>query len=288
MTSIVIIGPNGQLGSDLVKQFMKSGWNVIPANHSEVSVEDFKSVSSFIESKKPDFVINTAALHQVAVCEKEVERSWSINLGGALNVARACEYVNAKAVFISTDYVFDGELPETESYKTNHSVSPVNVYGSSKAAAEIATLSTNENNLVIRISSVFGSAGSSGKGGNFVETILNKAKSGEALKVVDDISMSPSYTVDVSSKIEGLLKAEASGKFHCNNSGSVTWNGFAQEILNLVGLEFEVEKSMTDWTATPKRPRNSSLDSSSLDSIGIEQRTWQEALRAYLEEKKHL
>lgn len=288
MTSIVIIGPNGQLGSDLVKQFTKSGWNVIPANHSEVSVEDFKSVSSFFESKKPDFVINTAALHQVAVCEKEVERSWSINSGGALNVARACESVNAKAVFISTDYVFNGELPATESYKTNHSVSPVNVYGSSKAAAEIATLSTNENNLVIRISSVFGSAGSSGKGGNFVETILNKAKSGEVLKVVDDISMSPSYTVDVSSKIEGLLKAEASGTFHCNNSGSVTWNGFAQEILNLVGLEFEVEKSMTDWTATPKRPRNSSLDTSSLKSIGIEQRTWQEALRAYLEEKKHL
>lgn len=288
MKSVVIIGPNGQLGTDLTKRFSHSGWNVIPASHADISVEDLGSVSGFIESRNPDVVINTAALHQVAVCEKEVERSWQINAGGASNVARACEAVGAKSVFISTDYVFNGELPESDSYSENSSVSPINVYGASKAAAEIATLSTNENNLVVRISSVFGAAGSSGKGGNFVETILNKAKAGEALKVVDDILMSPSYTVDVAAKIDGLLKAGASGTFHCNNSEAVTWNGFAQEILNLVGIETQVEKTATDWSASPKRPKNSSLSTNSLTSIGIEQRSWKEALRAYLLEKKHL
>ncbi len=288
MKSVVIIGPHGQLGTDLTKRFLNSGWSVIPASHSEVAVEDFGSIGAFIESKNPEVVINTAALHQVAVCEKEVERSWKINAGGALNVARACDAVGAKSVFISTDYVFNGELPDYDSYNETSSVSPINVYGASKAAAELATLSTNENSLVVRISSVFGAAGSSGKGGNFVETILNKAKGGETLKVVDDMFMSPSYTVDIASKIDGLLNADASGIFHGNNSGSVTWNGFAQEILKLTGIDIQVEKTSTDWSVAPKRPRNSSMSTNSLTSIGVEQRSWKEALRAYLEEKKHL
>lgn len=288
MRSVVIIGPHGQLGTDLTKRFSNLGWNVIPASHAEVAVEDYGSIGAFIESQNPNVVVNTAALHQVAVCEKEVERSWKINAGGALNVARACDAVGAKSVFISTDFVFNGELHDHDSYSETSSISPINVYGASKAAAELATLSTNENNLVVRISSVFGAAGSSGKGGNFVETILKKAKGGEILKVVDDIFMSPSYTVDIASKINGLLDADASGVFHGNNCGSVTWNGFAQEILNLAGIDIQVEKTSTDWSAVPKRPRNSSLSTNSLASIGVGQRSWKEALRAYLEEKKHL
>jgi dTDP-4-dehydrorhamnose reductase len=286
--SIAIIGPNGQLGSDLVKHFTKVGWSVTPAPHSVISVENNHSVENFISSSRFDVVVNTAALHQVGICEKEISRSWQINAMGAENVAKASRAIGAQVIYISTDYVFDGELPSGESYEDNSSVSPINVYGASKAAGEVATLSASDSNLVVRIASVFGVAGSSGKGGNFIETIINKAKSGEVLKVVDDIEMSPSYTLDIAEKIEGLLESKSSGVFHCNNSGSVTWNGFAQEILNQLGMEFNVEKSKTDWSLSPKRPRNSSLKTLAISQLGIRQKTWQDALNSYLIEKKHL
>lgn len=288
MKSVAVIGPNGQVGSDLVKHFSNAGWLVVPAKHSEVKVEDSKSVSDFFKANPVDVIINTAALHQVGICEKEVSQSWQINATGARNVALAGLNTGAKVVFISTDYVFDGELPGGQSYSTNSPVSPVNVYGASKAAGEISTLTASDANLVIRIASVFGSAGSSGKGGNFIETIINKAKSGEVLKVVDDIQMSPSYTVDIAQKIQGLLSANASGVFHCSNEGVASWNEFAQEILNQAGFNISVEKTQTDWSQLPRRPKNSSLATNVLAEYGVEQRSWQEALNAYLKEKKHI
>ncbi len=286
--SIALIGPNGQLGSDLVRHFSNSGWAVVPVKHAEVKVEDAGSVKSFFSSNPVDVIVNTAALHQVGVCEKEIAQSWLINSVGASNVARVGRDIGAKVIYISTDYVFDGEIPIAESYSTETPVSPLNVYGASKAAGEISTLSTAPTNMVVRVASVFGSAGSSGKGSNFIETIINKAKSGDTLKVVDDIQMSPSYTVDIARKIDGLLEADVSGTFHCSNEGRVTWNAFAQEIVNQVGLDISVEKTETDWSATPKRPKNSSLDSWELSDLGIQQRSWQEALNAYLREKKHI
>ena len=288
MKSIAVIGPNGQLGSDLVRHFSNSGWAVVPVKHAEVKVEDAGSVKSFFSSNPVDVIVNTAALHQVGVCEKEIAQSWLINSVGASNVARVGRDIDAKVIYISTDYVFDGDIPLTESYSAETPVSPLNVYGASKAAGEISTLSTAPTNMVVRIASVFGSAGSSGKGGNFIETIINKAKSGDTLKVVGDIQMSPSYTVDIAQKIDSLLEVDASGIFHCSNEGSATWNDFAQEIVNQIGLEITVEKTETDWSATPKRPKNSSLDSRELSDLGIRQRSWQDALNAYLREKKHI
>lgn len=287
MKSVAIIGPNGQLGCDLVRQFDAEGWQVSAGHHGVVSVEDSRSVQEFLASARADVVINTAAFHQVAACEREVARSWAVNALGARNVAEAAAGVGAVAVFISTDYVFDGTLGEDQSYPEDAPVAPINVYGSSKAAGELATLATADRNLVVRISSVFGAAGSSGKGGNFVETIIRKAHSGEPITVVDDIRMSPSYTVDVATKIDGLLESGATGVFHASNGGRATWHEFAVEICRHVGADVPVGTGVTDFATIPRRPANSSLSTAKLDVMGIPQRSWQEALADYLREKGH-
>lgn len=288
MRSVAVIGPHGQLGTDLVRGFQAAGWTVTPAGHDVVAVEDRESVEAFLAANPADVVINTAAFHQVAVCETEIARTWAVNAGGARHVAESARNNGAVAVFISTDYVFDGEIGSGHSYSEDAAVCPVNVYGASKAAGEAATLAASDRNLVVRISSVFGSAGSSGKGGNFVETIAGRARAREPLTVVDDVWMSPSYTVDVADKIRGLLDAGASGIFHCCNDGRVTWHEFATEICAQIGAEVAVQPSTSDRSTPPRRPRNSSLSTGALTGLGIPQRSWREALSAYLQERGHI
>lgn len=288
MRTVAILGPHGQLGTDLVKGFRAAGWAVTAAGHDTVAVEDRDSVAAFLGANPVDAVVNTAAFHQVAVCEKQIARSWAVNAAGPRNVAEAARRVGAVAVFISTDYVFDGEIDTALSYPENAGVCPVNVYGASKAGGEAATCAASERNLVVRISSVFGAAGSSGKGGNFVETIVAKARAGETPTVVDDVWMSPSYTVDVAAKIRGLLDAGASGIFHGCNDGRITWHELATEICEQIGADVAVQRSDTDSTALPRRPRNSSLSTTRLAGVGIPQRSWREALSAYLRERNHI
>lgn len=288
MRSVAVIGPHGQLGTDLVKDFAAAGWTVTAAGHDALAVEDRDAVEAFLAANPVDVIVNTAAFHQVAVCETQIARSWAINAAGPRNIAEAARRTGAVAVFVSTDYVFDGELDTAHSYPENAGVSPINVYGASKAGGEVATLAADERNLVVRISSVFGTAGSSGKGGNFVETIAAKARAGETLTVVDDSWMSPSYTVDVAAKIRALLDTGASGIFHACNDGRVSWHEFATEICAQIRADVEVRRSSTDRTAPPRRPRNSSLSTGALTALGIAQRPWQEALSAYLRERSHL
>jgi dTDP-4-dehydrorhamnose reductase len=288
MRSVAVIGPHGQLGTDLVKGFRSAGWAVTAVGHDTVAVEDRDSVEAFLGANPVDVVVNTAAFHQVAACEKDIARTWAVNAGGPRNVAVAARRTGAVAVFISTDYVFNGEIDATHSYPEDAGVSPVNVYGASKAGGEAATCAASERNLVVRIASVFGAAGSSGKGGNFVETIVSKARAGEALTVVDDVWMSPSYTVDVAAKIRGLLDLGANGIFHGCNDGRITWHEFATEICEQIGADVGVERSHTDATALPRRPQNSSLSTARLASLGISQRSWREALSAYLRERNHI
>lgn len=288
MRSVAVIGANGQLGTDLVTGFRNGGWAVTAAGHGDVAVEDRDSVEDFLAGNRVDAVINTAAFHQVAVCEKEIARSWAVNAGGARNIAEAARRTGAVAVFVSTDYVFDGELATGQSYAEDAGVCPVNVYGASKAAGETATCAASDRNLVVRISSVFGSAGSSGKGGNFVETIVGKARAGEPLTVVDDVWMSPSYTVDVAATVRGLLEAGAGGTVHACNDGRVTWHELATEICRQIGADVEIARGSTDFTASPRRPRNSSLSTDRLGEFGIAQRSWRDALSAYLREQRYL
>ncbi len=288
MRSVAVIGAHGQLGTDLVIGFRAAGWAVTAAGHTQIAVEDRESVQSFLAANKVDVVINTAAFHQVALCEKEIARSWAVNAEGARNVAEGARRTGAIAVFVSTDYVFDGEIDTGESYSEDSGVCPVNVYGASKAGGEAATCAASERNLVVRIASVFGAAGSSGKGGNFVETIVGRARAGEPLAVVDDVWMSPSYTVDVAAKIRAMLDAGASGTFHACNDGRVSWHGFATEICRQIGADTEIARVGADTSTAPRRPRNSSLSTARLGEFGVAQRSWRDALSAYLRQQRHI
>lgn len=286
MNSVSIIGPNGQLGTDLVKVFSLAGWKVVPITHTEISVENFESVTKSLKSAKTNWVINTAAFHKVDECEKDSQKAWEINTLGAKNVAVVAKETEMRSVFISTDYVHSGT--KGNAYTEDDHVSPINAYGHSKAGGEAVTLAVSENNLVVRISSVFGAAGSSGKGGNFVEAIVNKAKVGDSLNVVDDIIMSPTYTIDASRKILELMARDRCGIFNSSNSGSTSWFGFATEILAQTNLKTSLSASQTNWESTPKRPRNSSLNISKVETLVSQSPTWAEGLRNYLLEKGHI
>jgi dTDP-4-dehydrorhamnose reductase len=286
--SVAIIGPNGQLGADLVKTFTSAGWKVTTITHAQISVENLDSVSRALKDDKSGWVINTAAFHKVDECEKDSEKAWLINTTGPQNIAQVASELGCKTVFISTDYVFSGNLPVGSSYQEDDLVSPINEYGHSKAAGEVATLSASSENLVVRISSVFGSAGSSGKGSNFVETIVNKAKNKEPLSVVSDIHMSPTYTVDACQIIRAALEVNACGKLHASNAGSTNWFDFANEILKLTGLKTELAVAQTNWESTPKRPKNSALNTEKARSTLGSQQSWQDGLQRYLKEKGHI
>lgn len=286
MRTVAIIGPNGQLGTDLVKSFSTKGWNVIPLRHSDIEVTNLDSVAKVLKNIEFDWVINTAAFHKVDECEKDTEKAWLVNAKGQQNVTSVANDLGSKSVFISSDYVFNGE--KEFPYTVLDPVSPINAYGHSKAGGEFATLSLNSGNVVMRISSVFGTAGSSGKGGNFIETILNKARSGEELSVVGDIHMSPTYTVHAARLLEKALTNDFSGLIHGSNAGIASWFDFAKYAIESSGLEAKISKSETDWTNPLKRPKFSALDVTQDAKNFSAAESWETAVDLYLAEKGYI
>jgi dTDP-4-dehydrorhamnose reductase len=286
---VAVIGSAGQLGTDLVDVLRRVGnYEVLGLAHQEIECGDPLSIEKTLKTARPDVVVNCAAFVRVDAAEARPEEAFRVNGVGALNVARACAGLDALCVYISTDYVFDGTkgVPYTETDAPH----PINVYGVSKLAGEYLVQATCPRWLIVRTASLFGKAGSSGKGGNFVETILAKAKAGEPLRLVNDIRMSPTYTRDAAQALEKLLLQSASGLFHLANGGNCTWYEFACKALEFVGLGNSVEPiSSLNYPMEARRPTNSSLESTKLDlSIKGTRRPWHEALKDYLIEKGHL
>lgn len=286
--SVLVIGPNGQLGSELVKTFIRDDWKVISISHEQMPVENAELVNALLKANKVDWVINTAAFHKLDECEKDIPKSYLINSYGASNVARVASDLGMRSVFISSDYVFSGEVDERSSYKESDQASPINVYGHSKLAGEIATLASNPNNVVVRISSVFGSTGSSGKGGNFIESVLKKARNHDDLKVIDDIRMSPTYAVDAALTILRALNQDYSGVLHAANANSASWFELATVSLQLAGIPAQIDRSCTNWDGVPRRPKNSTLDVSLAATLTSNTPPWQDAVLRYLKEKRHI
>lgn len=286
MKSVAIIGSNGQLGTDLVKTFSARGWEVIPLTHSDIEVTNIDSVVRALKQIKFNWIINTAAFHKVDECEKNSEKAWLVNAKGQQNVTTIANELASKAVYISSDYVFNGN--KENPYVVDDAVSPINAYGHSKAGGEFSTISSNAENIVMRISSVFGTAGSSGKGGNFIETILNKARSGEELKVVGDIHMSPTYTVHAARLLEKALTRDFSGLLHGSNSGIASWFDFARHAIEVSGLKTKISKTETEWSNPLKRPRFSALDITQSENSFGEIENWETAVAQYLAEKGYV
>ena len=283
---IAIIGANGQLGSDLVRIFSgREEHDVRPFTHDDIEVTDAGSLRAVLGTCRPDVVINTAAFTRVDDSEDRSEIAFQVNAVGALNVARACEDADAMCVHISTDYVFDGQ--KDGPYNEDDRPGPINVYGASKVAGEYLVRQAARRWVVVRVASLFGVAGASGKGGNFIETILQKAHAGESLRVVDDIRVSPTYTVDAARALEWIVRNRETGVFHVANQGECSWHEFASAVLALAGVRATVQRvSSREYLRPAGRPANSVLASVRLpDAARGLLRPWRDALRAYLTER---
>jgi dTDP-4-dehydrorhamnose reductase len=282
---IVVIGSTGQLGTDLIKT-LEDGHEVIGLTHSDIEVSDYDSCL-VLKEYKPDVIVNTAAFHKTDQCEEEPLKAFAVNTLGARNVALISKELGAMTVFISTDYVFDGT--KTEAYTEEDIPAPISTYGISKLAAEHFTRQ-NPKHYILRIASVFGKAGASGKGGNFVEIMIKKAKNNEPIMVVDDMWMSPTYTKDAASVLKGILELQLPyGLYHATNKGYCSWYQFAKEIFKTTRLNPDLKPTKTDPNyGKAKRPSFSALASIKLSKYSLEPRGWKEALRAYLIEKGHI
>jgi dTDP-4-dehydrorhamnose reductase len=281
---VAIIGANGQLGSDLVKVF---GEEVIPLTRRDLDVTDPESVK-ILNELKPDVIINTAAYVRVDDAEVEVEKAFEVNAIGALNVAKACNEIGAINVYISTDYVFDGA--KGEPYEEEDIPNPLNVYGLSKYTGEVFTRNYSKNFYIIRVASLYGKAGARGKGGNFVDYMIQRAKNGEEIKVVDDIFMSSTYTKDVSRMLKRFLDLEvkpAFGIYHIVNEGYCNGYDFTTEIFNILDWDAHITPiKSSELKRLARRPVFSVLKNKKIEEIGLEMRSWREALKDYLMEEK--
>ncbi|MFQ6011621.1 MAG: dTDP-4-dehydrorhamnose reductase [Nitrososphaerales archaeon] len=289
MIRVAVIGSTGQLGSDLVELLGKTGdYQVFPLSHQKIECTDSDSVRRALNEVSPGIVINCAAFVRVDESEDRPEEAFRVNTLGALCVARACAEIGAVCAYISTDYVFAGE--KREPYTEEDMPCPRNIYGASKLAGEYLVQQACPRWLIVRVASLFGKAGARGKGGNFIETILAKAKAGETLRVADDILMSPTYTCDAAVALERLLSRGILGLFHIANKGACTWFEFARKVLDLTGLEVKVEPiAFAGFHLKASRPVNSALATAKLDHLSEGNlRPWHEALKVYLVEKGHI
>jgi dTDP-4-dehydrorhamnose reductase len=281
---ILVFGGWGQLGTDLAAAGAARGHELIRPTRAEADVTDAGAVEATVAAGRPDAVVDAAAFHKVELCEQEPERSFAVNAAGALHAARAARSVGARSVFVSTDYVFDGEKPH--GYDEDHPVGPLSVYGASKAAGEFATRNACPDSLVVRGSGLFGHAGSSGKGGNFIETMLSKAAAGQPISVVDDQFFAPSGTRDMAERILMLLERRVPpGVYHVANAGSCSWYGFAREAFRLAAVDADLSPRPAGQQAV-RRPRSSILLDTRGPALGLPpMRPWEEALGWYLENR---
>jgi dTDP-4-dehydrorhamnose reductase len=286
---ILVIGASGQLGSDLLRQL--SSENIVALSHLDIEITDITSVKQALEKHHPDLVINTAAFHRVDDCEVEPDKAFSVNALGVRNVAVATQQIQAKLMHISTDYIFGGEAePRNSPYTEFDTPVPPNIYGQSKLAGENFVRDFCHKYFIVRTSGLFGVAGSSGKGGNFVETMLRLAKERNELKVVNDQVFSPTCTKDLARKIAQLITTEYYGTFHITNRDTCSWYEFTREILRLAGLQTPVIPITSEqYPQKARRPHFSVMDNYHLRLLGMDDaRSWQEALLDYMKEKGHL
>ena len=253
---------------------------VLGAGSRDADLCDPAAVASLVARTHPQWIILSAAWTDVDGCEGDSAKAMAVNCEGALNVARAAQQSGSKLLFISTDYVFDGQ--GTAPYEVDHAIAPLNSYGRSKAAAEAGLREILPEVCIVRTSWLYGPHGKS-----FPETILRAAEAGKNLTVVDDQRGSPTYTRDLAEIIAKLVRSNASGTFHASNSGDCTWFGLAQELVKAAALPVTVVPTTSAAYPRPaKRPSYSVFSLRSLHLLGIEPRPWQQAVAAFVAERK--
>jgi dTDP-4-dehydrorhamnose reductase len=286
---VALIGSNGQLGTDIVRLWPARLSELVPLTHADFDVTDEAQVRSVIDGIQPGLVINTAAFHRVDDCETQAEDAWRVNALGVKHLAESCRDAGATLMHFSTDYVFDGA--RRTPYREDDSPRPLSAYAISKLAGEhFLRYLLPDNHILIRSSGLYGVAGASGKGGNFVETMLRLAREGRPIRVVDDQVTTPTYTLDLAQTLISLIERGGRGAFHITNQGCCSWYEFAGHVFSLLGVQADLKPvSSAEYNAPAQRPAYSVLANTRIQQLGISQpRPWQEALADYLRLKGRL
>lgn len=273
----LIFGASGLLGKALTREWTDD--KVIGLSSRNADIRDPQTVKQVVEEVTPEWIVLAAAYTDVDRCENHPELALSVNRDGAVNVAKAAKSVGAKLLFLSSDYVFDGE--KTSPYEIDDARHPLSVYGRSKAEAELRLSEVMPDCCIVRTSWLFGMGGKC-----FPDTIMKLAATRPAIEVVNDQRGSPTYTVDLARAIVQLCRKHAEGIVHVTNRCDCTWFEFAENIVKAANLPTEVRPVSTLQMPRPApRPRYSVLSPSSLERHGIQMPDCQDALLRYLRER---
>jgi dTDP-4-dehydrorhamnose reductase len=280
---IVVVGGNGQLGSDIASAYADRGDAVVSLTHADIELSNLDAVRCCLGATSADVVVNTAAMHHVEKCEEQPEKAFAVNAIGARNLALVTRELAMVLVHISTDYVFDGA--KGKPYHEGDVPLPLNVYGNSKLAGEYLVRTVNPRHFVLRTSALYGKHPCRAKGGqNFVDLMLRLGRERGKVRVVDTEFVSPTSTTDLARQIVALSGCDAFGLYHATGEGSCSWYEYAKEIYSLANLNAKVEvASSSEFPAKVARPSYSVLENRALNQLGLNTfRPWQEALAAYL------
>ncbi|HBJ1651885.1 TPA: dTDP-4-dehydrorhamnose reductase [Clostridium botulinum] len=271
---ILVTGANGQLGYDVIKELKKRNIECIGTTRKELDITNYNEVSKYIEELKPECVIHCAAYTAVDKAEDEEEICTKVNVYGTENIAKVCRIINAKMIYISSDYVFDGAGDKP--HEIEETPNPLSVYGSSKYNGELKVKSYLKKYFIVRTSWVFGLNGS-----NFVKTMLKLGKEKESLNVVCDQIGSPTYTEDLAKLLCDMAVSEKYGIYHATNQGFCSWAEFAEEIMRIANLNCKINYiSTNEYKTKAIRPLNSRLSKKSLLDSGFNELSiWKNALR---------
>jgi dTDP-4-dehydrorhamnose reductase len=279
---VLITGANGQLGKEITQVFNEqSNHTIFSFSRQDLDIASYDNVSTVIDQVKPDIIVHTAAYTAVDKAEIERELCWNVNVKGTENLVKLAKKINSKFIYISTDYVFNGD--KTEPYSEFDETDPINYYGLTKYKGENMVRDYIDNHFIVRISWVFGLHGN-----NFVETMIRLSNTRSTLGVVADQFGSPTYTYDLSLKLLELINSEEYGTYHITNSGYCSWYDFAASTFELSGISVNLDAIKSkDFPTAARRPINSRLSKEKLKSKGFELLpSWQDALKRYIEKRK--
>ncbi|MCI8549000.1 MAG: dTDP-4-dehydrorhamnose reductase [Lachnospiraceae bacterium] len=279
---VLVTGVKGQLGYDVMNELEKKGIEGVGVDIEEMDITDPEAVRKGITEANVDAVIHCAAFTAVDAAEEKLELCRKINGGGTENIAKVCKDLDIKMMYISTDYVFDGEGERP--WEPDDDREPLNAYGLAKYDGELAVEKYVEKYFTIRIAWVFGVNGK-----NFIKTMLRLGEANGAVSVVDDQIGSPTYTYDLARLLVDMIQTEKYGRYHATNEGFCSWYEFACEIFKQAGMEVKVTPVDSEtygkmFPTAAKRPKNSRMAKDKLDVNGFERLpAWQDALSRYLE-----
>ena len=274
---VLVTGVKGQLGYDVVNELKKRGMEAVGVDLEEMDITDAASVDKVLKDVAPDAVIHCAAYTAVDAAEDQEELCRRVNRDGTRNIAKVCRELDIKMIYISTDYVFNGQ--GTRPWEPEDERQPLNVYGLTKCEGEEAVQELLEKYFIVRIAWVFGI-----NGRNFVKTMLRLAENNKRVTVVNDQYGSPTYTYDLAKLLVDMVQTQKYGIYHATNEGICTWYEFACEIFKQAGIEMEVVPvSAAEYPAKAKRPENSRMSKEKLTENGFDRLPpWQDALKRYL------